>query len=122
MKVGENMEAIDKEKEIKKQLKKLRDIYKDSLETRAFIVDNILQQLAFCIVTLNEAKQNVIENGSVSLFKQGSQEFMRESPAIAVFNKTIKTYQSLLKQLEELTSISTKVEDDPLIAFSKGLK
>ena len=47
-------------------------------------------------------KGKIKENGTVDHFKQGKQEFLRESPALKSYNTTIQRYSLLYKQLTDL--------------------
>jgi len=53
-------------------------------------------------LTLDDLKIQVEEGGTVEMFKQGSQEFLRESPALKAYNTTVQRYSLLYKQLTEL--------------------
>ena len=109
-------EAIDKE------YKKLMKIYKNVPEQKKNLVKNLCEQLSFCIVTLEEVKGDILEKGTIVEFTQGSQHYMKENPSVGVFNRLCKTYQALLKQLNDFSEVKTDVKDDPLITFAKSLK
>ena len=53
-------------------------------------------------ITLDELKEKIKETGTVELFKQGKQEFWRESPALRAYNTTVQRYSLLYKQLTDL--------------------
>ncbi len=81
------------------QLDKLVELVPDD---RKPIAEKLVKELAFMSKTLDELKATVEEHGAVDLFKQGSQEFLRESPALKAYNTTIQRYSLLYKQLTDL--------------------
>jgi Zn-dependent oligopeptidase len=82
-----------------KQLNKLVDLVP---QDRKSIAENLVKELSFMAKTLDELKATVEKNGAVDLFKQGVQEFYRESPALKAYNTTIQRYSLLYKQLTDL--------------------
>ena len=111
-----------KEELIDKEYKKLMKIYKNVPDQKKNLVQNLCKQLSFCMVTLQEVKDDILEKGTIVEFTQGSQHYLKENPSVGVFNRLCKTYQSLLKQLNDFSEVKTEVKDDPLIEFAKSLK
>lgn len=111
-----------KEELIDKEYKKLMKIYKNVPDQKKNLVQNLCKQLSFCMVTLQEVKNDILEKGTIVEFTQGSQHYLKENPSVGVFNRLCKTYQSLLKQLNDFSEVKTEVKDDPLIEFAKSLK
>ena len=111
-----------REELIDKEYKKLMKIYKNVPEQKKNLVQNLCKQLSFCMVTLQEVKDDILEKGTIVEFTQGSQHYLKENPSVGVFNRLCKTYQSLLKQLNDFSEVKTEVKDDPLIEFAKSLK
>lgn len=83
-------------------MRKLKAIIKQIPTDRRAIAENLAREIEFMAATLEELRQNVQENGAVDLFKQGSQEFMRESPALKAYNTTIQRYSLLYKQIVDM--------------------
>ena len=111
-----------KEELIDKEYKKLMKIYKNVPDQKKNLVQNLCKQLSFCMVTLQEVKNDILEKGTIVEFTQGSQHYLKENPSVGVFNRLCKTYQSLLKQLNDFSEVKVEVKDDPLIEFAKSLK
>ena len=93
---------MEKDKRIAKEIKKLKKIAKQVPADKTVIADNLVKELAFIAVTLEDLRENINENGAVDFFKQGAQEFYRESPALKSYNTTIQRYSLLYKQLIDL--------------------
>ena len=111
-----------KEELIDKEYKKLMKIYKNVPDQKKNLVQNLCKQLSFCMVTLQEVKDDILEKGTIVEFTQGSQHYLKENPSVGVFNRLCKTYQSLLKQLNDFSEVKVEPKDDPLIEFAKSLK
>lgn len=111
------MENIDISKDMKKVKTLLRRIPKD----RQPIAKSLYGELVFMQNTLDKLKAQVEEEGPVSMFKQGRQEFLREHPALKAYNTTIQRYSLLYKQLIDLLPpTNTEPKNDPLLDFIKG--
>lgn len=85
---------------------------------RKAIAEKLAKELSFMSMTLEDLKAEIQERGPIDLFKQGSQEFFRESPALKAYNTTIQRYSLLWKQLEGL--LPKQVQDNansPLFDF-----
>lgn len=98
----------------------LKRLIKQVPADRKAIADSLFKELVFMEKTLEELRETVDKDGPVSLFKQGKQEFLRESPALKSYNTTIQRYSLLYKQLTDLLPPSVRPEaSDPLIDFIK---
>lgn len=98
-------------------MRKLKAILKEVPEDRQPIANNLYSELLFMQQTLKVLKQQVEEDGPVSMFKQGRQEFLREAPALKAYNTTIQKYSLLFKQLLDLLPESEISSKDDLLDF-----
>ena len=89
-------------KKISKDLEQFEDIMKIIPDERKTIAQNLITELCFMTKTLENLRETIEENGTVDLFEQGKQRFMRESPALKAYNTTIQRYSLLYKQLENM--------------------
>ena len=103
-----------------KDIKELNKLVKLVPEDRKPIAQTLVKELTFISRTLDELKAAVEEHGTVDLFKQGSQEFMRESPALKAYNTTIQRYSLLFKQFTDL--LPKQVYDNTDSALYEFLK
>ena len=71
-------------------------------EDRRAVAERLADELAFMSKTLKGLRESVEERGAVELFEQGSQKFLRESPALKGYNTTVQRYSLLYKQLTDL--------------------
>lgn len=99
-----------KRKEIDEILKK---IPKDKSNEASLIAD----KLRYMEAKLEEVQKMIDESGVVEHFINGKQDFLRESPALASYNKLMKTYDTFYKNLinlipkEETPEENTTSED-----------
>ena len=94
-----------KSKELKKILEKIPN---EKLNEAHLIVD----ELKFILDTTEELKKKIKETGAVEHFKNGKQDFLRESPALASYNKLMKTYDTFYKNLVNLVPKEELFDDD----------
>jgi len=93
---------IERDKEISKLKRQFNKLLKQIPEDKKPIGQSLIKELTFMALTLDDLKIQVEEGGTVEMFKQGSQEFLRESPALKAYNTTVQRYSLLYKQLTEL--------------------
>ena len=80
---------------------------------------SLFQELEFMQETLKTLKETIQKEGPTAMFKQGSQEFMRENPALQAYNKTVQRYGVLYKQLNDLLP-TEETKSDELLDFIKA--
>lgn len=106
---------------VSNDMKKLKALLKNIPEDRQPIADGLYNELVFMQNTMIILKKQVEEEGAVSMFKQGAQEFLREHPALTAYNKTIQRYSQVYKQLIDLLPKTDEgKQTDPLMDFIKG--
>ena len=125
--MGDNMrlfDEIEKEKRIKKEINKLKKIFKNLSEDKRKAAEGLIEEAAFMKVTLEEAKYIINKEGLVELFEQGTQRFIREHPATKVYNTMIQRYATVCKQLFDMIPDpdAGKQAEDELMAFVKRAK
>lgn len=112
---------IDKDKKRSKLNREFNKILKQIPEDKKPIGASLIKELTFIIMTMDDLKDHIERDGTVSLFKQGKQEFMRESPALKAYNTTVQRYSLLYKQLDGLLpKESQNANNSPLHEFIKG--
>ena len=80
----------------------LRQILEKIPEDKKTVAGRLCDEIIFLQETLSDLKAQVKETGTVEHFKQGKQDFLRESPALRSYNNTLKQYSALYKQLCDL--------------------
>ena len=69
-----------------KNLRKLKRLLKLVPEDRRTVAEKLITELAFMEATLDGLRRHIEENGAIDHFKQGQQEFDRESPAVKTYS------------------------------------
>lgn len=100
--------------------KKLKQLIKEVPDGKRDIAVRVYNELEFMQSTLEVLKVQIAEEGATAMFRQGSQEFLREHPALKAYNTTIQRYNLLTKQLIDLLpKDSPKEVNDDLMDFIK---
>lgn len=104
------------EERIKKEVRRLKRIYKKIDKDNKAIIDGLIQRAAYMRVTLEDWEQDILENGCTEMFTQSvnTPPYERERPVARLYNTMNKNYQSIIKQLSDLVPEPPPkgVEDD----------
>lgn len=87
------------------EIKRLTGIYKDLPPNEFAVAQGLIEQAARLRVRLDRLWKDLQKNGETELFSQSekTQPYERERPSARLFTATDKNYQSIIKQLNELT-------------------
>ena len=90
---------------VKAEISRLKRIYKDLPKNQYEVAMGLIIQAARLRARLDELWEDIQENGETELFSQSANTapYERERPAARLFTSTDKNYQSIIKQLNELT-------------------
>lgn len=94
--------TVKEDKARSKDLRELKKILKLVPQDRKSIAEKLIQRIIFMAGVLDDLQEHIREHGTTDHFKQGVQEFDRESPALKSYNTTIQRYSLLYKQLVDL--------------------
>ena len=112
------MDKIDKDKLIKKEMRKLNKFFKNIPKDKQEMIQGLKEQAAFMYATLMELQEIINDEGPVELFEQGKQRLLREHPASKTYNTMIKNYSSVIKQLiDMLPKEDAKSTEDEFVKF-----
>lgn len=93
-------ELESKKKKIKQQKNKFNKIFKQLDKDTFSLVQNLINELAFMSVTLEENRQHIEEYGVKELYMNGKGQFgYKESVESKNYNAMIKNYTNVVKQL-----------------------
>ncbi|MDU2066987.1 MAG: hypothetical protein E6316_08755 [Streptococcus sp.] len=100
-----------KQKRIKKELSKLKKVYKDIPKDKMIIVDGLINRAAFMRISLEDMELDIHKDGFVEMFSQSETQtpYERERPVARLYNSMNKNYQSIIK---ELTSHLKYLDED----------
>ena len=93
------------------EIKRLTDIYKGLPQNQFAVAHGLIVQAARLRVRLDRLWAEIQKNGEVEMFSQSerTEPYERERPAARLFTATDKNYQSIIKQLNELTPPSAAI-------------
>ena len=111
VKIGEDNMDLIKQKRIKKELSKLKKVYKDIPKDKMIIVDGLINRAAFMRISLVDMELDIHKDGFVEMFSQSETQtpYERERPVARLYNSMNKNYQSIIK---ELTSHLKYLDED----------
>jgi hypothetical protein len=91
---------LSKDDRIRKEFNRLKRIFKTLPKDQLTSVQSLMKNAAFMAVTLEDLQQAINENGVISEYKNGENQFgTKKSPEVDVYNTMIKNYSSVVKQL-----------------------
>lgn len=94
---------MEKDPEIKKELRKLKKIFADIPENKKQLCGNLIQNAAFMAVTLRELQEEVLLNGAIIPTKSGNGfETIKDNPAQKAYTTMIARYAQVIGQLQGL--------------------
>lgn len=112
---------LAKDEVIKKEVQRLKKIYKDLEGKRKQTAEGLIQEAAFMRATLGELKDLIDLNGPIDEMQQGEYSILREHPAVKTYNTMIQRYSGITKQLTDLLpKEEPKEPDDGFDEFVSG--
>lgn len=104
--------AMDKDTEVKREISRLTNLYKDVDRERRLTAKNLIEEAAYMKATLKELKQSIDEHGPIDDMPQGSYSILREHPALKSYNTMVQRYSGIIKQLMDLLPKAQQKEVD----------
>jgi hypothetical protein len=107
---------------IKKEVRRLKRIYKNIDKDNKAIIDGLIQRAAYMRIVLEDWELDIMVNGVTEMFTQSEKTdpYERERPVARLYNTMNKNYQSIIKQLGDLVpKPDSKKDDDGFDDFLK---
>ena len=114
------MKELGKDERIKREIKRVNDIYREISEKERAAIEGLIRRAAFMRVTLEDMEADLDENGFTELFTQSKdvEPYERERPIARLYNTMNKNYQGIMKQLTEfVVKEPPKEPEDEFEAF-----
>lgn len=106
----------------KTELTRLKKLYKKAPKNIQNLTKPLLQNAAFMAEQLDILQEKIIESGWTEGYKNGANQYGRkESANSQVYNKLIKNYASVIRDLKSFLPEEEK-EDDAFMKQIKGMK
>ena len=86
------------------EIKRLTEIYKGLPPKQFALAQGLIAEAARLRVRLDKLWEDLTENGEVEMFSQSenTDPYERERPASRIYTATNKSYQSIIKQLNDM--------------------
>lgn len=112
-------ETLTIPEKIEEKKKKIARLFRELPPEKKQFAEGLLYQFAVTTVTLERLVDELNEGEIIDDFKQGSQSFKREHPALKAYNATIKSFATLSKSLLDLLPEKTqKQAGEELMSFA----
>ena len=118
----EKGKLLNKEAMIKKELKKIKSIYKDLDLKRKKNAESLMNSAAFVAVSMMELEHIINLKGYMEEYQNGAnQRGIKKCSEVEIYNNLAKNYLSYVKQLDDmLQKAGGQTKSDELIDFLTG--
>lgn len=113
---------VQKNKAIKKELNRLKKLFKELPENKKKMSEKLIDNAAFMSVSLEELKKDIILYGVKETYVNGKDQYgFKESVESKTYNTTIKNYMAIIKQLNEMLPEDKQINEDDEFDKFNGL-
>ncbi|MDD4780348.1 MAG: hypothetical protein PHT02_07070 [Tissierellia bacterium] len=121
MESNSNYSQEEKQKLVKKEMLRLKRIFKDMEKDKWDTALSLIKNAAFMTVTLEDLQETINREGAVSEYQNGENQWgTKKSPEVEIYNTMIKNHMTIIKQLSDLLPkipLKTNDKDDGFDAF-----
>ena len=111
-----------KQQRMDAEIKRLCKLFAEADESRKSVMQSLIENAAFMAVTLEDLQKEINENGAVSTYKNGENQYgTKKSPEVEIYNTMIKNHAAVLKQLSDMLTDSSSQKNE-LMEFVCGAK
>lgn len=116
------MSELSKDERISNEVERLTDLLSELGEGTLNGVKSLIANAAFMSITLEDLQIEINENGVVSEYKNGENQYgTKKSPEVEIYNTMIKNHMAAIKQLTDLIPKGNPNSADELLGFlSRG--
>ncbi len=106
-------ELIEKNKKIKKETLRLKKLFKDLKDNKKKIAEKLIENAAFMSITLDELKEDIKIYGVKETYVNGKDQYgFKESIENKTYDKMIKNYMNIIKQLNDMMPEQSKINEE----------
>ncbi len=103
---------MTREERIKKEESRIKSILKDVPKNIKKTAEKLSKRAAFLLILTEDLEDKLNENSDfLKITINASQEFVKANPLLKEYRDTVKSYQSVIKQLTDIADIKNKEED-----------
>ena len=115
-------ELIEKNKTIKKEINRLKKLFKDLEENKKKLAKSLIENAAFMSITLEYLKKDIVKYGVKETYVNGRDQYgFKESIESKTYNTMIKNYMNIIKQLNDMMPEQKKIDEDDEFKKFNGL-
>lgn len=108
---------LEKQKQIKKEVGRLRRLFKDIDENKKKLVNTTIEDIAFMTITMQELRENIVRTGTTVKYQNGANQFgTKQSPDAQLYlqmsQKQTQAMKILLDCMPKTDKKVTVQEDD----------
>ena len=103
----------EKEKRIKKEMAKIKKFYKNLSKSKQEKLQELIYRAAFLLVMAKDMELEIMNMDKfISTTINASQTFTKPNPLLKEYRDTVKSYQAVIKQLNDLTKEDLTLNPD----------
>lgn len=103
------MEDINKDTKIKKEIARLRKVFRNLDKNKLQTVENLIKNAAFMAVSLDEIQEIINLEGYTETYQNGeNQSGTKQNEAVKIHIAMTKNYSAVIKQLCELVPVEKR--------------
>ena len=114
---------LEKQKRIKKEINRLKKLFRDIDENKKKLVQTTIEDVAFLTVTMQDLRENIVRDGTTVTYKNGENQYgTKQSPDAQLYLQMSQKQTQAMKILIDCmpkTPAST-VKDDGFDDFVQG--
>ncbi len=108
------------EEQIKKEMNRLKRIFRNIDEDKKKIVQGLFENAAFLSIQMKLMTKRINEDGVTIKYQNGENQWgYKKSPDVDTYNSFIKQYTTIIKQLTDLLPKDNVIEIDPIEEFKR---
>lgn len=118
-----NTNDIEKDIRIKKEISRLKRLFKDMPKSTISKVISLIENAAFMTITLEDLQKVINKDGAVIEYQNGENQWgTKKSPEVEIYNTMIKNHMGIMRQLTDLMPTGSNPKDKKDDAFLQILK
>ena len=105
---------------ITKEYNRLISLFKTSHKDKSHVIEKLCARASFLLILAEDIEKNINSDNLTVLTINASQQFTKANPLMKDYRDTVKSYQTVIKQLCDLTksdNSTSKNEPDELEEF-----
>lgn len=115
---------LEKQKQIKKEVGRLRRLFKDIDENKKKLVNTTIEDIAFMTITMQELRENIVRTGTTVKYQNGANQFgTKQSPDAQLYLQMSQKQTQAMKILLDCmpkTDKKVTVPEDDFVDFVTG--